>query len=354
MEYRMSRSKAWFAAAAGALLMSSCGVADSAPDGDGSDKGLERDKVTIILGVQGAVQLAPEYVAAEEDFWKDEGLEVKVTETESGATTAIAAVVSGSAFAACTGTASASAAIAEGAPIRMLTLALVGSTSVWVASDDFLNEQGYQESWSVEQKLAMFEGSTLGMFAPGDSTQLTAMFLLRHHGLDPDDVKFQALRNASGAVAGMKRGVISGMSAPREVVAQMEEQGVGRAIIDYAEDVPFFQTYPGLVCSINKDSVEDEPEIVKAFVRGLTEATAFVKANADETKEILLGLPGFTEESIDAALPAMQRQRPDSPLFGPEHYEAFQAFQEAIGRPISVSYEDAVESALVSGAVGTN
>ena len=355
MGYRMSRNKAWLAlAAAGALFMSGCGGGESsAVDGDGSKVvALEKDKVTIILGTQGAVQLAPEYVAAAKGFWKDEGLEVNVTETESGATTAIAAVVSGSAFSACTGTASASAAIEEGAPIKMMTLALVGSTSVWVARSEFLQKKGYEESWPVEKKLAMFENSTLGMFAPGDSTQLTAMFLLKHHGLSSDGVKFQAVRNAAGAIAGMKRGAIDGMSTPREIAAQMEAQGGGVEIVDYATDVPFYGRYPGLTCSINAGSVKDAPETVKAFVRGLTKATEFVKSHPDETKQILLGLPGFTAESIDAALPALQRARPDSPLFGPEHYAAFQEFQTAVGRAVTKSYEDAVESGLVKTALG--
>jgi len=326
------------------LLLGAC-AAEQEPSAVGAT--VSKEELTVIMGTQGAVQLASEYIAADQGYWEKEGLNVTITETESGATTAIAAVVSGSAFSACTGIASAASAIEQGAPIKLLTLAALGSTSVLVGSKAFLESKGYQENWSVKQKLEMLEGSTMGMFAPGDSTQKTSIFLLKHHDVDSNAVEFLALRNQSGALAGMQQNSIAAMSAPRELVGQIEALGVGRTIVDYEKDIPFFDTFPGLVCVVSDGSIEREPETVEAFVRGLAAATAFVKANGDQTKELLLDLPGFKPEAVEAAFTAMQRQTPTNLAITTDHYDAFLTFQETIGSPVSVPYEDAVESAIV-------
>src|SRR3954470_1855389 len=122
------------AVAALALGLTSCGDDGGSPAGSG-DHGL--GKATIVLGGK-VITWAPAYVAVCQGYFKDHGLDVSLTVSPQGTTSAIAGLVSGDALAALTGAPPAVAPIREGAPVQMLFNASLGYSVQVVGSKKML------------------------------------------------------------------------------------------------------------------------------------------------------------------------------------------------------------------------
>ncbi len=354
-----------------ALLLSACGggggteaggddqteATGGATEGDGeateaSGGAGDLGDATIVLGGR-VITWAPAYVAICEGTFEAEGLNVELTVSEQGTASAIAALVAGDVLSAMTGGSAAVNPVREGAPLQLLFNASEGYGVQLVASESFLEEKGVAPDAPLEERVQALKGETIAILNPGDSVDQFVRYLLTQNGLNPDtDVTLQSLSNYTNMFAAMRNDQISLFGGSPPNGQQAETEGIGTIFIS-ASEVEGLETYPYLVGSANTGDLENDPDRVRALVRGMAAAMDIMRDDP-ETAEACLReeFSELDDETFGSSWQVALDGLPDSPLITEEAYAQLEAFAEDSGTPLGVSYEDAVAADFVQEAIG--
>lgn len=235
---------------------------------------LEKKDVHIAVGGKNAFYYLPLTIAEQLGYFKDEGLEVKISDF-AGGSAALRAVVGGS------------AEVVSGAYEH--TISLQGKKQYYRAF--VLQGQLPQIALGLSRaKAAQFhsykdlKGLKIGVSAPGSSTHNLVKQLLTKAGLDPDkDVAIVGVGIGAGAIAAMKNGQIDGISNVDPVMTKLEMDGTIKVVADtrtrkgtreiwgaplpagclYAAE-SFVQKYPHVVQALSNAIVRADHWIAKA------------------------------------------------------------------------------------------
>lgn len=352
---RSGRLRASFVGAMVVVLgLTGCGSGDEEPaseDSGGSEGVPDLGSATIVLGGKVITWLAP-YVAVCEGLFSAYGLDVEVVPSEQGTTSAIAGLVSGDVLSAGTGATAMTNAVREGAPIQMLFNSSIGYGVQVIMSNDYLESSGVSVDESLEERVQALEGARIAILNPGDSIDQLLRFLLPEYGLDPDtDVTITALSNYSNMIAALSQGDIDVMAGSPPNGDQVEQQGFGQILLN-GNEVEGLDDYPYLVGSANVSAIEDDPEPVKALVKGIADSLDLLREDPDAGRECMREqFPDLDEATFDASYEFSVASLPESPLITEDIYESLLDFAEASGTPIDVSYEDAVNVDIVQEAL---
>lgn len=183
---------------------------------------LEKPKVAIAVGGKAGFYYLPLTIAERLGYFKDEGLDVEISDFEGGSK-ALQAVVGGSAD------------VVSGAwentidqqpkGLNMQGFVLMGrypAISVGVA-------KAKAASYKSPKDL---KGMKIGVSAPGSSTNRVVWHLLAKDGLKPEDVSIIGVGSTSGAVAAMSSGQLDAMSNVDPVMTMLETSGAVVLIAD--------------------------------------------------------------------------------------------------------------------------
>ncbi len=183
---------------------------------------LEKPKVAIAVGGKAGFYYLPLTIAERLGYFKDEGLDVEISDFEGGSK-ALQAVVGGSAD------------VVSGAwentidqqpkGLNMQGFVLMGrypAISVGVA-------KAKAASYKSPKDL---KGMKIGVSAPGSSTNRVVWHLLAKDGLKPEDVSIIGVGSTSGAVAAMNSGQLDAMSNVDPVMTMLEQTGAVVLIAD--------------------------------------------------------------------------------------------------------------------------
>lgn len=337
------------AALALALGLTSCGDDGGAGGGSGDQ---DLGKATIVLGGK-VITWAPAYVAVCQGYFTDHGLDVDLTVSPQGTTSAIAGLVSGDALAALTGAPPAVAPIREGAPVQMLFNANLGYSVQVVGSAKMLAKKHITKDASLEDRVKALRGETVAILNPGDSIDQLLRFVLPKYGMDPDkDIRMLALNNYQNMFAAMKIDKIGVLAGSPPNGNQAESQGIGQILFSGNEFTELKQ-YPYLVGSANTRELKSNPDRVKALVAGIDDAMRLLRDDPDAAKPCLRKEFGdLDDKTFDAAYADTVASVPDSPLITPEVFQALSDFADASGHPLGVDYEKAVAADIVKESVG--
>ena len=184
---------------------------------------LEKRDVHIAVGGKNAFYYLPLTIAEQKGYFKDEGLEVKISDFAGGAV-ALRAVVGGSAD------------VVSGAYEH--TISLQGKKQYFQAF--VLQGRLPQIALGVAtSKAAGFKsfkdlkGMKIGVSAPGSSTHNLVKQLLTMAGLDPSkDVAIVGAGVGAGAIAAMKSGQIDAISNVDPVMTKLELDGAIKVVAD--------------------------------------------------------------------------------------------------------------------------
>ena len=194
-----------------------CLVSGSAP------AQLEKRDVHIAVGGKAAFYYLPLTVAEQLGYFKDEGLNLKISDF-AGGSAALKAVVGGSAD------------VVSGAYEH--TISLQGKKQYFQAFA--LQGRLPQIALGVATaKAASFKsfkdlkGMKVGVSAPGSSTNNLVKQLLAKSGLDPNrDVAIVGVGTGAGAIAAMKGGQIDAISNVDPLMTRLERDGVIKIVAD--------------------------------------------------------------------------------------------------------------------------
>lgn len=183
---------------------------------------LEKPKVSIAVGGKNLFYYLPLTVAEQLGYFKDEGLQVEISDFAGGAK-ALQAMVGGSAD------------VVSGAYEHTINMQAKNQPIVAFV----LQGRAPQIVLAVSNKtmpnyksVADLKGKKIGVTAPGSSTSIMASFVLAKAGLKPTDVSFIGVGAAAGALSALRSGQIDAIANLDPVISMLEQKNEIKVIAD--------------------------------------------------------------------------------------------------------------------------
>ncbi len=183
---------------------------------------LEKSTVSLAVGGKGAFYYLPLTIAEQLGYFKDEGVELKISDF-AGGSKALQAVVGGSAD------------VCSGAYEHTINLqarnqffqsfVLQGrapAISLGVSTKTLPNYKSVKD----------LKGKKIGVTAPGSSTNMVANLILSRAGMKPTDVSFIGVGTSAGALSALRSGQIDAICNIDPVITMLEQKGDIRIITD--------------------------------------------------------------------------------------------------------------------------
>lgn len=208
------------------------------------------------------------YVAKEEGFWEDEGLDITINGGQ-GAASALQTLIAGSSnFSRAGGISSIVAIARQGVP-------LVNVATVYQTSQFLLATPGSEPLNPSE-----LAGKTVGIVSAGGTTENLLLVALAKAGIDPATVARPIVGVGAAALELAKRGEVDGWIALMDDVVVLRDQGEKIATIN-TNDIAFV---PSDSYVVPIEFTEQKPDLVKRFLSGLLSAVEFAldEANVDK------------------------------------------------------------------------
>src|SRR5690625_16201 len=306
------------------LIISACGV--------------NEDKTSIKLAeVTRSVFYAPQYVALENGFFEDEGLDVELQTTWGGDKTMTSLLSDGS------------------------DIALVGAeTSMYVYGQD---SKDYAVSFA---QLTQTDGTFLVAKEPqsdfkwddlkestflgqrkGGMPQMVGEYVIKQHGIDPHN-ELNLLQNVDfanipGAFASGDSDYVQLFEPTASV---FEKEGKGHVIASFGEESG---QVPYTVFMAKSSFIEEDGEAIKKFTRAIYKAQQWVEEHSgEEIAEVIE--PYFEDTDLDILATSMERYKgQDSfatdPILSEEGWNQLQEMMDEAGElPDDVPYEELVNT----------
>lgn len=279
--------------------------------------GLEKKAVHIAVGGESLVYYLPLSIANINGYFKDEGLEVKVSNF-AGGSKALQAVVGGSAD------------VVSGAYEHTINLqskgqmfqcvVLQGRAPMIVVGVSMKTMPDYKSP-------ADFKGKKIGVTAPGSSTSMLFEFFLAKHGMKGSDVSFVGVGAGAGAVSAVQSGQVDAIVNLDPVISILEAKNDIKVILDTRTikdtiDV-FGGNMPAGCLYLPSEYIAANPNTTQALVNAMVRADKWIQANGPEgvakvvPESYLLGDPAVYKLSVQRSLEGLS---PDGmmPADGPQ------------------------------------
>ena len=183
---------------------------------------LEKSKISLAVGGKAAFYYLPLTISEQLGYFKDEGLDVEISDFAGGAK-ALQALVGGSAD------------VVSGAFEHTINMQ---SRNQFIEAF-VLQGRAPQIALGVSTKniphyksLADLKGKKIGVSAPGSSTNMVANLVLSRAGIKASDVSYVGVGTAAGALAALRSGQIDAMSNTDPVMTMLEQKGDVKIISD--------------------------------------------------------------------------------------------------------------------------
>jgi NitT/TauT family transport system substrate-binding protein len=249
----------------------------------------EKPHVVLAVGGKNALYYLPLTIAERLGYFRDEGLDVEINDFPGGAK-ALQSLIGGSAD------------VVSGAfehTITMQTLAQKIQAFVLQGINPGL-ELGIAKarvgdySWPRDMK-----GWTVGVSAPGSSTQMLLNHLLASAGLKPDDVTVVGVGTGATAVAAMRSGQLDAISNVEPVMSLLERSGDIKIVVETITDKGVRSVFGGIMPAATLYAklafIENNPGTVQALANAMLRALRWLDHATSEDvartvpEEYLLG-----------------------------------------------------------------
>ncbi len=304
---------------------------------------IEKTKVAIAVGGKNLLYYLPLTIAESLGYFKDEGLDVNISDF-SGGSRALQAVVGGSAD------------VVSGAfehtinmqvkGQRLRAFVLQGRAPQIVLGINPKTMAGFKS-------VADLKGKKIGVTAPGSSTNIVANFVLGKAGIKPNEVSIIGVGAGNGAVAAMRSGQIDAISNLDPVITLLQRSGDLKIVADtriVAEaDRIFGGPMPAACLYAPQSFIDKNPNTVQALTNAIVRADKWIQRAGPS--DIVKAVPesyllGDRAVYIDAFLAAKGALSPDGLI--PE------AGAETARRALASIDADVAAAKVDLGAVYTN
>lgn len=238
---------------------------------------LEKPKITIAVGGKNLFYYLPLTIAERRGYFKDEGLNVEIVDFPGGAK-ALQAMVGGSAD------------VVSGAYEHTITMQAKGINIESIALQGRYNGivLGIRKDKAGGFKgLKDLKGMSVGVTAPGSSTNHFVNNLLTKNGLKPEDVSIVGVGAGAGAVAAIKKGSVDAISNLDPVINILETEGDIVVVVDSRTAKGMKEVYGGAYHAGSiyapVEWVKKNPNTAQAVVNAMVRASLWIsRAKVDE------------------------------------------------------------------------
>lgn len=291
---------------------------------------VEKQKVSIAVGGKNLFYYLPLTIAEQLGYFKDEGLQVEISDFAGGAK-ALQALVGGSAD------------VVSGAYEHTINMQAKGQPIVAFV----LQGRAPQIALVVSNKtmpnyksIADLKGKKIGVSAPGSSTNMMANFVLAKGGLKPTDVSFIGVGTSAGALSAMRSGQIDAMANLDPVITMLQQKNEVKVITDTRTlkdtlDV-FGGPMPAATLYTSEEFLKKNPKTAQALTNAMVRALKWLqKAGPSDIVKVVPEsyLLGDRALYLEAFMKVREALSPDGmfPDAGPATaLRALQAFDPAI------------------------
>jgi NitT/TauT family transport system substrate-binding protein len=265
-------------------LLAACGGGDEEPTGS-ADQQLSTDEpVSIRVGALPVGDMAPLYLAVQEGFFEDEGLDVEIQQIPGGAA-GVPAMVSGELQFSSSNWVSVILAASEGLELEIVienSGNATGVNAILTGADSPL------------QSVADLAGQSVAVNTLGGPTEIVVRECLRGNGLDPGDYSLVEIPFPDQGSAIAEGQIAAGLVA-EPFVTLGTEQGQ-RVLVDTPTCTPRLEGWPLIGWAATAEYTAENPEVAAAFARAMDEAIAFAADNPDAVNEIVQTFTSLTPE----------------------------------------------------------
>ena len=227
-----------------------------------------------------------QFVAQEKGFYEAEGLTVNL-EHIADSSIPVRAMISGNLDLVQTGMPETLSAIDKGAD-----LITIGGVHTGLHYSFFVNP------YSGIETIGDLQGKRLGISGPGTLPHVVLVAMMQAHGMTPEqisDVTWVSLSGSSSRRNAISTGVIDA------TVAGFNPRAMAEPTIDVKFDVP--GTLPNYVMTpwdVRVDFLEENPDVVKRFIRAELLATRWVFENRDEALDVARNYFDYSDDELVA------------------------------------------------------
>ena len=231
---------------------------------------LEKTSVHIAVGGKVGTYYQALTIAEQLGYFKDEGLDVKISDF-AGGSKSLQAVVGGSAD------------VVSGAYEHTINLQSKGQffRCVVLQGRCPMITVGVSKKTLPNFKTAAdLRGTKVGVTAPGSSTSMIASFYLAKHGLKPTDVSFIGVGAGAGAISAIREGHIDVLSNIDPVITTLEEANEILTIVDTrrlkdTQDI-FGGNMPAGSLYMPQAYIDANPKTVQALTNAIVRADKWI------------------------------------------------------------------------------
>lgn len=287
--------------AAGALLLTGCGADNAARSAASLDEGKQLRELTVVLDWYPNALHAFLYEAEEKGYFADEGLTVNI-QSPAGVNDAMSMVAAGKADIGLYYQQDViQARVEQNVPVKSVGAVVQAPLNIILSLKD--------KNITRPEDLA---GKTIG-YAGTELSEALVRSIMKSSGADASDVKMVDV--GFELMAAMTTGNVDatiGCLVNHEV-PQMEKEGF-EVNYFFPDDFGVPQYYEGIFLADDK-MIEEEPEVIAAFLRGCQKGFADFKAEPDAVLQVLLDNqdasnfpldPDVEKKSVETLLPLME------------------------------------------------
>ncbi len=212
---------------------------------------LAAERVRFALSIKVPGYELPILAAEDKDFWKENGLEAKITFFKGGgpygramAARQIDIGISGS-----TGVL---LAASRGLPMMMVSDFWLSSLGIWVAADGPI------------KKPADLDGSRLGMSSTGSLPHIYGQAIAKILGLE-GKIRFVALGGLSTRMAALKSGAVDGHISPFGAMGRFQQEGTLHEVLRFINYLP--KEWVGSAVTTHKEFTVTNPSTVAKSIK---------------------------------------------------------------------------------------
>jgi ABC-type nitrate/sulfonate/bicarbonate transport system substrate-binding protein len=313
---------------------------------------------SLSAGQVGATSIAffPLFVAQKQGFFKDAGLDVSITNFNSGAVVG-AAMTSGSIDVGNSLMTDVFALRKAGRSAKVTGALVNGYYVDVIAANQFLAAAKISRSSALRARVEALRGKKIGITGPGSGTEALLVYLFKRAGMDTtrDATLVNVGTDQAAIVQALKSGRIDAVSFAWPLSMVAEAEGVAKPLISPAGgDVPSMRGQVHGVMYASEATLGKKQQPVVEFVKAIARAEAFIHRDRNAASNLLKEYDKQLDDKIIAALAAAYYPvLPQTPAISRDAYERALNFHRFTGyaAPSDNAYADIVDANVIQLAL---
>ena len=146
------------------------------------------------------------------------------------------------------------------------------------------------EELPLKERVPQIKGLKIGVTGRGSGTDILARYIITHYSdLDPErDVNLMPIGKSSAYYAAMKTNKVDIVVRSEPVPAYCVHNFGARYFVDIiGGEIPFFSDYLYISVIGRKDYIEQNPDITRAFVKGVVKAERLIRDEPDKALGVM-------------------------------------------------------------------